>query len=131
MKKLIGVLITVGLFMFSGTALAQDKGMMPGKHAEMMEMMKDSTMMKQMMENIASNDQMRNMMMQKMMASVKGDSTKMMEMCKMMMGDHDMHGMMMKMMGKDGMMNHDMMHKKSTADTTEKNGKAPEHKSHH
>ncbi len=136
MKKLIGVLVTVGLFMLSGTALAQDKGMMQGKHAEMMEMMKDSTMMKQMMENIASNDQTRNMMMHKMMESVKGDSTKMMEMCKMMMGNHDMHGMMMKMMGKDGMMKdgmmkHDMMGKKSTDDKSKNADKEADHKSHH
>ena len=115
MKELFVVLTLVGLFLFSGVAISQEMGKMPEKHAQMMEMMKDSTMMKQMMEHIAADDHMRKMMMHKMMASAKGDSAKMMGMCKMMMEDHDMHGMMEKMMGGEmmgsgmsGMMKGDM-----------------------
>ncbi len=111
MKQLFVVSTLVGLFLFSGAAFSQEMGKMPEKHAQMMEMMKDSTMMKQMMEHIAADDHMRKMMMQQMMTSAKGDSAKMMGMCKMMMEDHDMHGMMKQMMGGEmmgGMMKGDM-----------------------
>ncbi len=89
------------LLVFSVTAMSQEKKMEQEKHMQMMEMMKDSTMMNMMMEHIAKDDHMRMMMMQKMMKSAKGDQAKMMEMCKAMMEDKDMHSMMKKMLGRE------------------------------
>lgn len=101
----------VALFVFSLAGHAQEKRggqeekmptMAQDKKARMMEMMQDSTMMKMMMEHVAKDEHLREMMMQKMMKSAKSDTSKMMEMCKMMMQDENMHRMMMK--GNRGMM---------------------------
>ncbi|GEM_PF-2353088 len=136
MKRLMLIIGLVGALAFSGMLFAQEKQeMMHGKQMPMMEMMKDSTMMKQMMKNIAADSHMRQMMMHQMMASVKGDSTGMMQMCKMMMDNPAMHAMMKKMMGggmmqggmmKDGKMMHDMQSKSQKKDAPEK-----EHEHHH
>lgn len=126
MKRLMVVLILIGLFVFSGSVFSQETGKMPGEQAKMMEMMKDSTKVKRMMEHIATDDHMRKMMMQHMMNSVKSDSSGMMEMCKMMMGDHDMHDMMMKLM--EGGMMKEGMHEKNTTDEKMEN---EDHENHH
>lgn len=116
MKQLLVALVLIGGLLSSSAVFSQYK-QKDYKHAQMMEMMKDSTMMKQMMEHIASDYHMRKMMMMQMMSSVKSDSSKMMDMCKMMMEDREMHGMMKKMMG-GGMMGNGMM--KNDMQTTEK-----------
>ena len=84
---------------------------------EMMEMMKDSSMMNMMMDQIASDQHTRMTMMDKMMKHVEGDSASMMSMCKHMMKHKGMMSMMMKMMMDEGMMDHGKMQKNS-ADTT-------------
>lgn len=98
MKRLTFAAFIATLLLLSVAAMAQDKKMEQKKRMQMMEMMKDSTMMNMMMEHMAKDDHMRGMMMNKMMQSAKGDQAKMMAMCKAMMEDKDMHSMMMKMM---------------------------------
>jgi hypothetical protein len=93
-------MLGASLLLFSATAsVAQEKKMDAKKHAQMMEMMKDSTMMNMMMEHMAKDDHMRMKLMHKMMEACKSDESKMMGMCKMMAEDENMHSMMMKMMG--------------------------------
>ncbi len=79
------------------------------------------------MERIASDGNMRGMMMQKMMDHTKSDSSGMMQMCKMMMDNPEMHKMMMKMMHSEGMMDHNMRMKDDSTKAMDKS----EHESHH
>ena len=87
--------------------------MMNGEHGKMimhdksMMMMKDHSMMQNMMKN---DPGMMKDMMNDMMESCKNDSTKMSEMCRSMMGNKPMMDMMNKMQGKDMDMNHNMKH---------------------
>ncbi|MFQ5707865.1 MAG: hypothetical protein ACE5HO_10475 [bacterium] len=98
MQRLTFAALLISLLLMPLAAMAQERKMHEGKQMQMMEMMKDSTMMSMMMERIAKDDHMRMMMMQKMMKSAKGDQARMMQMCKAMVEDKDMHAMMMKMM---------------------------------
>jgi len=98
MKRLTFAVLISSLLVLSVAAMSQDKKMEQKKRAQMMEMMKDSTMVSMMMAHIAKDDHMRTMMMHKMMQSAKGDERKMMAMCKAMVEDKDMHSMMMKTM---------------------------------
>ncbi|NIR51725.1 hypothetical protein GWO43_24425 [candidate division KSB1 bacterium] len=123
MKQLTFLIMAVSLLSISQVSMAQKKPTDPTKQKQTMEMMQDSTMMSMMMEHIAKDDHMRNMMMHKMMQSVKGDEAEMMEICKAMIADQDMHSMMMKMMKGDmGMMEPESMQKQD-----EKEG----HEQHH
>ncbi len=70
------------------------------KHMQMLEMLKDSVMMDLMMDHIASDNQMRTTMMDKMIYYAIGDTTRMMEMCNMMINDKRMLSMLLKMMDK-------------------------------
>ena len=87
--------------------------MMNGEHGKMimhdksMMMMKDHSMMQNMMKN---DPGMMKDMMNDMMESCKNDSTKMSEMCRSMMGNKPMMDMMNKMKGEDMDMNHNMKH---------------------
>lgn len=101
MKALAFFTISASLFLFIVAATAQEKKMDENMHKHMMQMMQDSTMMSMMMEHIAKDDHMRGIMMNKMMAVCKSDTSKMMGMCKAMMEDNDMHPMMMKIMKVD------------------------------
>jgi hypothetical protein len=101
MKRLTFSVIITSLLVLSVTGIAQEKKMDQKKQAPMMEMMKDSTMMNRMMENIAKDDHMRMQMMQKMIQSAKGDQAKMTGLCKAMVEDEDMHSLMMKIMGSE------------------------------
>ncbi len=101
MKALTILTISISLFLFIVAATAQEKKMDENMYKDMMQMMQDSTMMNMMMEHIAKDDHMHGMMMHKMMAACKSDTSKMMGMCKAMMQDKDMHPMMMKMMKVD------------------------------
>jgi len=96
------------------------------KQIHTQEMMKDTSMVDMVMDEIASDDALRMKMMHKMMANAHKDSTAMMEMCKTMMDDKDMHSMMMKMMGGGMKDMKGMMHKKDG----EKEEKM-DHKEHH
>ena len=127
MKQIIAVLALSGLFLLSAPVFSQEKGMKPDKYAQMMQMMQDSTMMRMVMQHIAADGHMRQMMMHQMMTSVKGDSTQMREMVRMMMSDNQAHGMMMQMMG-GGMMNHNVMMEKKSP---EGKMKEMEHMKHH
>ncbi|PKL83088.1 MAG: hypothetical protein CVV24_06720 [Ignavibacteriae bacterium HGW-Ignavibacteriae-3] len=77
--------------------------------------MKQNDEMNKCMDNIASDRQMKGMMMDKMMDQSEKDSSSMMQMCKKMMNNPEMHKMMMKMMQEESgmmdgkMMNHGMM----------------------
>lgn len=121
MKRTIFAAITVSLMVLFVAACQQYKPEAKQtdeqKQVHMTEMLQDSSMVNMMMDRIASNSQMRMMMMQKMMHHAKADSTGMMQMCKTMADDKEMHAMMMKMMGhgtmtNGGMMKHDMKQKK-------------------
>jgi len=116
------------LFVAASPQDKQKKGVDQKKHMQVMEMMEDSSMMDMMMEHIASDSDMRMGMMHKMMSQVKSDTSSMMEMCKTMMDDKDMHSCMMKMMD-GGMMNHDMMHGKSS-DKKKDDAKKSDHEEH-
>ena len=115
-KKLFYIVVMVAIsFIALSTSNAQetkeDKPVM-----KMNTMTSDSTMMKDCMDKIASNNEMRKMMMNKMMDNTKGDENGMKEMCKTMMNNPEMHQTMMKMMKtmmgndtmKDGKMNDGM-----------------------
>ncbi|NTV46286.1 MAG: hypothetical protein HGB11_07135 [Chlorobiales bacterium] len=99
MKQAIILFALTGVFLFPVKAFSQQSGQAQDKQAQMDAMMKDSTMMNQMMKEIAADDQLRMKMVTQMMTAVKSDSTKMMGMCGMMMGDQAMCAMMMKSMG--------------------------------
>jgi hypothetical protein len=73
MKQLIFSLLIAALRIFYVTAVAQGEKIDREKQAQMMEMMKDSTMMNIMMENIAKDDNLRKQMMQRMIQAIKGD----------------------------------------------------------
>ena len=120
----VAALLTV-IFLFAGAQAQEKKVKTTDQKEQMMEMMKDPSMMNMMMDRIASDPHMRTMMMDKMMMHAKSDSASMMSMCRRMMKDKDMHDMMMKMMMGGGMMDHHKMQKKS-ADTT-----MTDHESHH
>ncbi len=128
MKGFALLTVAVSVLVLAVGLMAQEKSMDPAKHKQMMEMMQDSTMMSMIMEHIAKDDHMRNMMMHKMMQSVKGDEAEMMEMCKAMMADQDMHSMMMKMM-QGSEMKHDMMEKKS--ESMREQDQKDSHEQHH
>lgn len=99
MKPLTVLALSASLLVFFATASRpQEKKMGEKKHKQMMEMMRDSTMVNMMMEHMAKDDHMRMKMMHKIMEACKSDESKMMGMCKMMVEDEDMHSMMMKMM---------------------------------
>ncbi len=98
MKRLTLAALTTILLILAVVAMAQERKMDRRKHVQMMEMMRDSTMVNMMMEHMAKDNHMREMMMQKMMQSAKGDEAKMMAMCKAMIEDKDVHSRMMKMM---------------------------------
>ncbi len=126
MKRLTFITAFLALaFLFVGAQAQEKKEKGTEQKEQMMEMMKDSSMMNMMMDRIASDPHMRMMMMHKMMEHAKHDSASMIEMCKTMMKDKDMHGMMMKMMMGGGMMDHHKIQKQS-ADTTMTN-----HEAHH
>ena len=121
----VAALLTV-FFLFAGAQAQEKREKGTERKQQIMEMMKDSSMMNMMMDRIASDPRMRMMMMKKMMKHAKSDSASMMSMCRGMMKDKDMHDMMMKMMmGGGGMMNHQMKGMKSI-DTTMTN-----HEAHH
>lgn len=78
------------LIAFSSFALGQHK------HMQMMEMLKDSVMMDLMMDHIASDNQRRTVMMDKMIYYAIGDTVKMTEMCNNMTDDKRMLSFLMK-----------------------------------
>ena len=124
MKALSVLTLSASLLVFFVTAAtSQENQMDQKKHKQMMEMMKDSTMVSMMMEHMAKDDHLRSMMMSKMMEACKSDTSKMMDMCKMMMEDKDMHSTMMKMMqsGNMGQM----------SDSMGKSQQESEHQQHH
>lgn len=99
MKQLTFSVLIINFLVFAVTGIAQEKKMDQKKQAQMM--MKDSTMLNMMMENIAKDDHLRVQMMQKMIQSAKGDQAEMAALCKAMVEDEDMHSLMMKMMGSE------------------------------
>ncbi len=60
------------------------------KHAQMLEMLRDSVMMDLMMDHIASDNQRRTLMMEKMIYYAVGDTVRMTEMCRMIIDDKRM-----------------------------------------
>ncbi len=120
----VAALLTV-FFLFAGAQAQEKREKGTERKQQIMEMMKDSSMMNMMMDRIASDPRMRMMMMKKMMKHAKSDSASMMSMCRGMMKDKDMHDMMMKMMMGGGVMDHHKM-QKSSADTT-----MTDHETHH
>lgn len=99
MKRLVfsGFIFCVSVFSVAGWP--QEKKSNPPKKARVAQMMRDSTLVEQMMEQIAGNQKLRMKMMHQMMAASKSDTSNMMAMCRAMLGDAGMHQMMMKMMG--------------------------------
>lgn len=134
--KNVAYLITLVTFLFItvGASYAQDEKDVEKPMMMMENMMGDSTMMKDCMDKISSDDGMRMMMMNKMMKSSEGDEKSMMEMCKTMMDNPEMHSMMMKMMGgemmKDGKMMHDRM-MKDKSNSNDEGGNNSDGKYHH
>lgn len=87
----------------------------------MTEMMKDTTAIHVMMNQIASDAKLRMSMTHMMMHRMRGDSLSQREMAGAMMEDPGMHSMIQTMMGgmmtSGGMMNHNMMHGRSSTAT--------------
>jgi uncharacterized protein YbaP (TraB family) len=111
MKRLTTVTIvasSIALFFAATPQEKPQKGMDHQKHIQVMQTLKDSSMMDMMIANIAADNAMRTKMMQKTMEYIKGDTTSTMELCKVMMQDNDMQSMK-----GCGMMKHEMMDKKN------------------
>jgi Fervidolysin N-terminal prodomain len=87
MKRFTFAILLAGLFIFAAATMPQDKMMMQQKHAQMMEMMKDSTMVNAMMDHIVSDSHLRTTMMRKLAEFAKTDASVMTEMHKMMQGE--------------------------------------------
>ncbi len=96
MKTLIFVSFLIGFALIQNLQAGSD---------DVKELMKDSKKTEQVMNHIATNQEMRMEMMSKMMETMHGKKDEMMKMCKMMMKDGEMHSTMMKMM--EGMMHKD------------------------
>lgn len=87
MKRFTFAILAGGLFIFAAAAIPQDKKTAPQNHAQMMEMLKDSTLMSTMIDHIVSESRMRTMMMRKLAEFAKTDASVMTEMHKMMSGE--------------------------------------------
>lgn len=92
MKTIIVLLIVTVVWAFFSRADAQHK------HMQMMEMLKDSVMMDLMMDHIASDNQRRTLMMEKMIYYAVGDTIRMTEICRMMIDDKRMLPLLMTML---------------------------------
>lgn len=68
------------------------------KHAQMTEILRDSLMMDLMMDHIASDNQRRTLMMEKMIYYAVGDTIRMTEICRMMIDDKRMLPLLMTML---------------------------------
>lgn len=97
--KLMGLTLIVGaiVFLFIASIPQEDEKLHidEQQRQHMMEMMKDPGMAEMIMEHIASDTDLRMMMMQQMHTTMHGDGESMMEMCKKMMGDDHRRGAMM------------------------------------
>ena len=98
MKQLIVLFALTGLFLFPSQAFSQQSSQAQDKQAQVSAILKDSTLMNQMIKEIAANDQLRKTMVSQMMTAVKSDTARMRQMCAMMTCDPAMCGMMMKSM---------------------------------
>ncbi|RMD60684.1 hypothetical protein D6833_09295 [Candidatus Parcubacteria bacterium] len=97
-RRLALELVMVGLVAFSAAAWPQEKEVTPQKKVQLAQVMQDSVLVEQVMEQVAGNEKLRLKMMRKMMDAVKSNDSDMMAMCKAMLGDEEMHRMMMKTM---------------------------------
>lgn len=93
----IAVILTV-LFVAFLPQETQQQGTAQNQQTQVMELMKDSAMVKVMMDQIAANSHLRIMMMQKMIHHAKADSTGKMAMCKMMTDDKEMQASLTKLL---------------------------------
>ena len=96
MKRLTTVTIvasSIALFFAATPQEKPQKGMDHQKHLQVMQMLKDSSMMDMMMANLAADKPMRVRMMQTMMEYMKGDTSSTMELCTVMMNGHEMQSM--------------------------------------
>lgn len=84
MKRFTFAILFAGLFIFSVAAIPQDKKMAQQKRMEMMEIMKDSAMVKMMMDHIITDSNLRMAMMRKLASFAKSDSLTMISMRKML-----------------------------------------------
>jgi len=100
MKQVFLTTIFAVLLLLIIDTLPQDKNQKGAEpiQMQMMEMMKDSTMVSMMMEHICANSQMRVKMMQKMVHQTKSDSAAMMPICRMVTNDKDMHASLTKLL---------------------------------
>ncbi len=134
--KNVAYLITLVTFLFIaiGTSYAQEEKNVEKPMMQMNKMMSDSTMMKDCMDKISSDDGMRMTMMDKMMEKCSGDDEAMMKMCKTMMDNPEMNKMMMKMMDGEMMKDGKMMHDgtmKDKSNSNDEGGSNSVHESHH
>ena len=83
------LVVAILTILSSLTVAAQTHDMQPGmdhqKHMQVMQMMKDSSMMSMVMASVAGDSDMRVKMMEKMAEYTEGDSALMKELCKVMM----------------------------------------------
>lgn len=126
-KNLIEVFVFGLLFTLVPFTNAQEK---PVEKKDNKMMMQNDDM-QNCMDKIASDENIREMMMQKMMKHSEGNSESQMKMCKMMMDNPEMHKMMMNMMNEKGMMQGNGMMKDGMMKDTTKTMKKSEHESHH
>lgn len=130
MKTTFPVLILIALATSFLTAQTQDKQQPMGhqNHMQMMQMLKDSSMMDMMMSNVAANRQMRLKMMEKMAEYTEGDTASMQELCTVMMKGNNTHSM--EESAGCGMMNHEKMQGKTNEMEKGKQEKQDHNKPH-
>lgn len=128
MKTMFTVLILIALATSFLTAQTQDKQKPMGhqNHMQMMQVLKDSSMMDMMMSNVAADRQMRMRMMEKMMEYTEGDTASVRELCMMMMKSQ--HSIEQK--NGCGMMQHEKMQGKTNETEKGKQEKEDHDKPH-
>jgi predicted hydrolase (HD superfamily) len=105
MKRYLFIVIiaAIGIMILAVTSLPQEKqrtmNVNPNQ-MQIMEIMRDSSSVNNIMDRMASDSGMRTKLMNKMISRVHGDSSGMMQICKMIMDNKEMHSIMMKMINR-------------------------------
>jgi len=103
MKRNLFILVIIAVFimMLPVTTLPQEKKRIMNVNPyqmQIMEIMRDSSSVNNIMDRIASDSGMRIKLMDKIINRIHRDSSAVMELCKMIKDDKEMHSIMMKMM---------------------------------
>lgn len=119
------------LFIVVGASYAQEEKEVQKPVVKTNNTVSDSTMSKDCMNKVASDDDSPMMMKQKMKKSAESDDEAMKEKCKTMMDNPEMQSMMKEMMEKmDGKMMQDGM-MKDKSNSNDEGGSESTHEAHH